>query len=55
MSEITRTFGEHVKIIEPDDRHRFHLGRHITREPVKGWRVHRSPDGKSILLEAVDA
>lgn len=46
-------FGEHVSLINPDDRKRFPLGRIATRESVKAWRAYRSEDGRSILLEAI--
>lgn len=45
--------GEHVAIVQPDARNRFHLGRYATREPVSGWRVFRSPDGRTVTLEAI--
>lgn len=46
-------FGEHVAILKFDDRKRAPLGKFITREPVTGWRVFRSDDGRQVLLEAI--
>jgi len=46
-------FGEHIAIVEPDVRGRFQMKRFITREPVTGWRVFRSADGREIKLEAI--
>lgn len=47
-------FGPHVAIVNPDDSKRFRLGRFITRQPVSGWKVYRSEDGKEILLVAIE-
>lgn len=44
---------DHVAIVNLDDRRRAQIGRWATREPVKGWRVYRSDDGRQILLEAI--
>lgn len=45
--------GDHRSILVPDDRKRMPLGRHMTREPVKGWKVWASEDGRQLLLEAI--
>jgi expansin (peptidoglycan-binding protein) len=52
---LSLSAGGHVAITNPDDRGRFQLKRWTTREPVSGWRVYRSEDGKTVLLEAVEA
>ena len=46
-------FGEHAAIVQTDDRKRLPIGRYITREPIKGWRLFRSDDGRVLRLEAI--
>jgi hypothetical protein len=55
MSDQTGSpdLGEHVAIIQPDNRRRWGLGRYATREDVDGWRVFVSKDGRTIRLEAI--
>lgn len=45
--------GEHVAILNLDNRRRLPIGRFATREPVDGWRVFRSSDGRTLRLEAI--
>lgn len=49
----TDDLGEHVAILQLDNRRRLPLGRFATREPVEGWRTFVSRDGRTIRLEAI--
>jgi hypothetical protein len=49
----TQDLGEHRAIVTPDSRRRWPLGRLATREPVLGWRVFASADGRTLRLEAI--
>lgn len=51
--DTSRLGGEHFAIVSPDDRKRMPLGRYMTREVTKGWRVYRSADGRQLFLEAI--
>ncbi|MDL5351198.1 hypothetical protein [Microbacterium sp. zg-YB36] len=46
-------YGPYRAIINLDDRKRAPVGRFATREPVEGWEVYRSADGREILLKAI--
>ena len=46
--------GEHIAVVEPDDRRRVALGRFLYRGPVTGYRLYRLNDGKTIVLEAIE-
>lgn len=45
------TEGEHVAIIEPDDRGRFHLRKFLGKSPGARYRVFVAPDHESITLQ----
>jgi len=55
MTIDTTPLGDHVALVEPDSRNRFTIGRYISREPIKSWKLYRSEDGKTIVLQAVQA
>ena len=42
-----------VALVQADSRGRVPLKKYTTAEPLEGWRVYRSPDGRTIRLEAV--
>lgn len=44
-----------VGIVRADERGRIPLKKYVTAEPVLGWKVFRSDDGRTITLEAVPA
>lgn len=45
----------HLEITKPDDRGRFRLGRHISKDPaIAGWKVYVADGGRTVRLVAVD-
>ena len=54
MTEITLNPGDHAGLVEPDDRRRVPLGRYLTREAVRGFRVYTFNGGKTVVLEAIE-
>lgn len=45
--------AEHVAIIEPDDRGRFHLRKFLGNSPGAKYRVLVAPDHESVTLQRV--
>ncbi|MBT2484764.1 MULTISPECIES: hypothetical protein [unclassified Microbacterium] len=55
MTTVALNPGSHVGLVKPDERWRFPLGKLIDRDPNVEWRAYRLDDGRTIVLEAVEA